>query len=170
MLMAGSDGLQSGYNLMKRLYCRGIKELETRSDALDSLIARYKSINTSAYNTTKSPLIFGSYKYYTYCLEVFLAQEVYLNNLNTTQKIVLLNDLFVKQDFRNGQPGFFGIEGPSFVMARLMLQSNFQPFVNVINQNSNVSRFVTYGTGIDTVNKTIIISNAQTFLTLLENK
>jgi len=170
MLMAGSGGLQSGYDLMKRLYCRGMTELVTRSGALDTLITRYKSINTTDYNTTKSPLIYGSYKYYTYCLEVFLAQEVYLNNINTTQKIELLTDLFVKQNFRNGQPGVLGIEGPSFVMARLMYYSNYQPFIDIYNQDPNIRQIVTYGTRIVENNKILIITNAQNYLNLLENK
>lgn len=168
MLMAGSDGLQSGYDLMKRLHCRGLGELEIRTGAADTLITRYKSINTADYNTSKSPLDFGSYKYYTYCLEVFLAQEVYLKDINTTQKIGLLSDLFVKQNLRNGQIGFLGIEGPSFVMARIMYLSNYQPFIDIYNQNSNISRFTTYGSGIDDDNKVLIISNALDYLNLLE--
>lgn len=170
MLMAGSDGLQSGYDLMKNLHCRGIKELETRSGALDTLMTRYILINTTDYNTTKSPLVYGSYKYYTYCLEVFLSQEVYLKNISTTKKIELLTDLFVKQNFRNGQPGVLGIEGPSFVMARLMYYSNYQPFLDIYNQDPNIRQIVTYGTQIVENRKILIISNAQSYLNQLANK
>ena len=128
------------------------------------------SINTTDYNTTKYPTDYGSYKYYTYCLEVFLAQQVYLNNISTAKKIELLTDLFVKQNFRNGQPGILGIEGPSFVMARLMYYSNYQPFVNIYNQDPNIRQIVTYGTRIVENNKILIITNAQNYLNLLENK
>jgi hypothetical protein len=90
--------------------------------------------------------------------------------MNTGQKIELLTDLFVKQNFRNGERGYFYIEGPSLVMGRIMLYSNYQPFVGLYNQNSSISNFVTYAWGISDINKELIISNAQTYLNHIKTK
>ena len=170
MLMAGCCGLQSGYDLMKGC-CRGIPELETRSGALDTIIVKYKSIDTINYNTSLNPLSYGGYKYFTYCLEVFLGQEVYLKNATTKQKIELLTDLFVKQNFRKGQPGDYYIEGPTFVMARIMYIDNYQPLVDLYNQDSIVKYFITDGSSIaGNEPKSTIISLANDYLNLLKAK
>ena len=144
ILIHGCCGLQSGYELQKN-WCRGMAEFETRPGALDTLIARYMSIDTINYETTSSPLTYGGYNFYTYCLEVFLAQEVYLSSADTAQKIDLLTDLFVKQNFRKEQRGWFYIEGPSFVMARIMYYDNYLLFIEKYNQNADINYFVLNG-------------------------
>lgn len=170
MLMAGCCGLQSGYDLIKG-WCRGFSELEKRPDALDALIAKYKSIDTVHYDTALNPLFYGGYKFYTYNMEAILAQEVFLKNATKTQKIELLTELLAKQDFRGDKQGEYGIEGPSYVMARLMYYDNYGPLVDEYNQNSWLRSLIIYGSLLDDIETRLTIYLfAKDYLVLLKNE
>ena len=144
MFMAGCCGLQSGYDLCRKKYSWYV-ELEGRTDALEHLIAKYKSIDTVHYDLKLYPMDFGGFKWYTYNLEVFMAQEVYLKNATDKQRLALLNELFVKQSIRKGQPGDFGVEGPTLVMARMMFYYNYKPFLDIANQNPQIQYLIELG-------------------------
>ena len=101
MLMAGCCGLQSGYDLCRNKYAWFV-ELENREDALEYLIAKYESIDTINYDMDLLPIEWGGYKFYTYNLEVFLAQEAYLSDATDEQRLELLNELFIKQEVERG--------------------------------------------------------------------
>ena len=170
MLSAGCCGLQSGYELVKS-NCRGFSELEKRPDALDVLIARYKSIDTVNYNTELNPLAYGGYNFYTYNLEAILAQQVFLKNALITQKIELLTELIVKQNYRENKEVFYFIEGPAYVMARIMYYDNYEPLIQEYNQNSVINGFVIYGYSfLDNDSKLTIISLANDYLNILKAK
>ncbi len=144
MFMAGCCGLQSGYDLCRKKYSWFV-ELEGRTDALEHLIAKYISIDTVHYNLEPDPIDFGGFKWYTYNLEVFMAQEVYLKNATDKQRLALLDELFVKQKIRKGKTGWGGNEGPTFVMARLMYYYNYEPFMVSVNQNYQIKLLVDLG-------------------------
>lgn len=144
MLMAGPSGLQSGYELCRKKYSWFI-ELEGRTDAFEYLIAKYASIDTVHYNLKLYPMDFGGFKWYTYNLEVFMAQEVYLKSATDKQRLALLNELFVKQSIRKGQQGDFLVEGPTFVMARMMYYYNYKPFMDIANQNHQIQYLIEFG-------------------------
>lgn len=172
MLMAGCCGLQDGYDLVRRV-CNGFVELEKRPDALDVLIAKYKSIDTVHYDTTLNPLFYGEYNFnfYTYNLEAILAQEVFLKNASKTQKIELLTELIIKQDFRENREVFYFIEGPAYVMARLMYYDNYGPLVDEYNQNSWLRSLIIYGSPFeDFKTRLTIISLANDYLNLLKTE
>ncbi len=143
LLMAGCCGLQSGYNL-----CRNYAwfvDLENREDALEYLISKYKSIDTLNYDMVLYPFDWGGYKFYTYNLEVFLAQEAYLKTATDEQQLELLNELFVKQEVRKGEPGDYWIEGPTFAMSRVMYYCNYEPLLDSVEQNYKIKNLVELG-------------------------
>jgi len=168
MLMAGCNGLQDGYDLVRRA-CNGFVELEKRPDAMDVLIAKYKSIDTIHYDINLNPLGYGGYNFYTYNLEAILAQEVFLKNATKTQKIELLSELIIKQDFREKREVFYFIEGPAYVMARLLYYDNYEPLIQEYNQNSLLRRLIIYGVSFEDIETRLtIISLANDYLNLLK--
>ncbi|WP_297093188.1 hypothetical protein [uncultured Draconibacterium sp.] len=144
MLMAGCCGLQSGYDLCRNKYDWFV-ELENREDALEYLIAKYKSIDTVSYAMNLYPFEWPGYKFYTYNLEVFMAQEAYLTRATNSQLMELLNELFIKQNVRNGNRGDYGIEGPSFTMSRIMYFNNYEPLLDSMEQNFKIKMLVELG-------------------------
>jgi len=144
-LMAGCCGLQSGYDLCKSNYS-WYGELESRNDAFQYLLAKYISIDTVNYNLSLDPLHRPGYKFYTYNLEVFLAQKVYLEDGTSEQKVTLINELFKKQEVRNaGYTWGFRNEGPTFVMGRIMYYDDFKPLLDSMELNMTLKMLVDLG-------------------------
>jgi hypothetical protein len=170
LFLFGTNGIQDGYDLAKER-CRGFLELENRTDAFELLIEKYKSIDTINFIPNTSPLEYGGYNYYTYSLEVILGQENILQNTTDKQEIDLLTDLFVKQDFRNNLRSWYSIEGPTFVMGRIMYFNNYLPLINECKNNNIMNSFINEGIPIQREDiKSVIISFANDYLTLLKTR
>ena len=144
MLMGGCCGLQSGYDLCRNKYS-WFTELENREDALEYLIAKYASIDTVNYDMELLPIEWGGYKFYTYNLEVFLAQEAFLSGATDEQRLELLDELFEKQEVRKGEPGDYFVEGPTFTMGRVMYYNNYKPLIDSMEQNFEIKTLVELG-------------------------
>jgi len=174
MLTSGCCGLQSGYDLCRKRYSWFI-DLENREDALANLINKYISIDTIHYDMNLDPIHFGGYKWYTYNLEVLLAQEAYLKSANDQQRITLLNELFVKQNVRKGKYGYGGTESPAFAMSRVMYYAGYKPLLDSIEQNIQIKMLVELGNLNITVEggkrtRETIFSMANTFSNQLKTK
>lgn len=143
-LMAGCCGLQSGYDLCKSNYS-WYEELESRDDAFQYLLAKYISIDTVNYDLSLDPLHRPGYKFYTYNLEVLLAQKVYLEDATREQKIALIYELIKKQEVRDAGHTWGPNEGTTFVMARIMYYSSYNPFLEEMNQNTLIENLVDLG-------------------------
>ena len=141
---AGCCGLQSGYDLVRSK--QGFPELESREDALEHLIAKYISIDTIHYNCDLLSIQHGGFNFYTYNLEVVLAQEVFLKNATKQQKLDLLNELKIKQDLRNGESGDYACEGPTFATSRVMFFDDYQPLLDSMEHNQIIKAIVELGT------------------------
>lgn len=144
IMLTGTSSLQQGYDLCRKKYSWFV-ELEGRTDAVGYLIAKYVSIDTVNYNMELDPYHFGGYKYYTYCLETFLAQEAYLKHITDEQRLTLLDELFIKQEVRKGDIGWFAIEGPTFAMSRVMYFYGYQPLLDSMEQSILIKNLVEYG-------------------------
>lgn len=142
-LMAGCCGLQSGYDLCKSNYS-WYGELESRNDAFQHLLAKYISVDTVNYDL-KPYFWERGYKFYAYNLEVFLAQKAYLEDANAAQKATLVRELFKKQAIRDAGYCHDIIEGPSFVIARIMYYDNYIPLLDIMEQNNYIKILVELG-------------------------
>ncbi|WP_167608755.1 hypothetical protein [Maribellus sediminis] len=168
--MAGCCGLQSGYDMVKRSH--GFPELESREDALENLIAKYISIDTIHYNRNLLSIQHGGFNFYTYNLEVVLAQEVFLKSATKQQKLDLLNELKIKQDLRNGESGDYAAEGPTFATSRVMFFDDYQPLLDSMQQNHIIKSIVELGTinhgteAFDAAQNTIFVMAGQYALQL----
>jgi hypothetical protein len=91
------------------------------------------------------PIEWGGYKFYTYNLEVFLAQEAFLSGATDEQRLELLDELFEKQEVRKGEPGDYFVEGPTFTMGRVMYYNNYQPLIDSMEQNFEIKTLVELG-------------------------
>lgn len=170
LFLFGTNGIQDGYDLAKER-CRGFLELENRTDAFDFLIEKYKSIDTINFIPNTNPLEYGGYNYYTYSLEVILGQEKILQNTTDNQEIELLKDLFIKQNYRNSLRSWYSIEGPVFVMARIMYFNDYLPLINECKNDNIMNSFIIEGIPIQREDiKSVIISFANDYLTLLKSR
>ncbi len=170
LFLFGTNGIQDGYDLAEER-CRGFLELEKRTDALDLLIEKYKSIDAINFIPDTNPLEYGGYNYYTYSLEVILGQEKILQNTTDNQEIELLTDLSIKQDYRNNLRSWYNIEGPVFVMARIMYFNNYLPLINECVNNNILNSFIIEGIPIQREDiKSTIITFAADYLTLLKSR
>ena len=143
-LMGGCCGLQSGYDLCRNKYPWYL-ELEARTDAFQCLLVKYISIDTINYNLSLDPLHRPGYKFYTYNLEVFLAQKAYLEDASREQKILLINELFKKQAVKNAGYTWGPIEGPTFAIGRIMFYDSYRPFLDSLNKNNWIKMLVDLG-------------------------
>jgi len=139
-----NSNLQSGYN-----YCRirypWYLELEARTDAFQYLLAKYISIDTINFDLSLDPLHRPGYKFYTYNLEVFLAQKIYLEKTTKDQKIILINELFKKQAVRNAGYIWGSNEGTTFVMGRILYYDDYKPLLDTMDQNIQIKNLVDLG-------------------------
>jgi len=142
-LMAGCCGLQSGYELCKSNYS-WYEDLESRNDAFQCLLAKYISIDTAKYDLNLDYWLRG-YKFYSYNLEVFLAQKTYLEDATPAQKIILIDELFKKQGVRDAGLCHDIIEGPTFVMSRILYFDNYMPLLDIMEENNYIKNLVELG-------------------------
>jgi hypothetical protein len=139
-----NSNLQSGYNFCRSRYPWYV-ELETREDAFEYLLVKYISIDTINYDLSLDPLDRPGYKFYTYNLEVLLAQKVYLEDANSEQKVMLINELFKKQALRNAGHIWGSNEGTTFVMSRILYYDGYEPLLDTIDQNIQIKNLVDLG-------------------------
>jgi hypothetical protein len=170
LFLYGTNGIQDGYDLAKER-CRGFLELENRTDAFDSLIKKYKSIDTINFITDTNPLEYGGYNFYTYSLEVIIGQEKILQNTTDKQEIELLTELFVKQDYRKKFRSYYSIEGTTFVMGRIMYFNNYLPLMNECKNNNIMNSFILKGNPIQRADIISAINSfANDYLALLKTR
>ena len=134
--MAGTYGLISGYDLLSR-YLRGIGELESRTDAIQSLLNKYISIDATQIGSWAS-----------FFIELSLGRDSIILHSNTEQKKTVVLELLTKQLLKqelNKPVGVFYSEGTIYSMARIMYRDNFEPFLDIYEANNKIQMLIEYG-------------------------
>ena len=133
---AGTYGLISGYDLLSR-YLRGIGELESRTDAIQSLLNKYISLDTTQIGSWAS-----------FFIELSLGRDSIILHSNTEQKKTVVLELLTKQLLKqelNKPVGVFYSEGTIYSMARIMYRDNFEPFLDIYEANNKIQLLIGYG-------------------------
>jgi hypothetical protein len=148
----------------------GLRELVTRTDALDKLLSRYQHMNPHCVNSFLSDVERGSFVFSFNYLEFILGQKILLNKTGLIKKKELVGECLKKYDIEAGYPeafGKLGLEACLFVCARVMVHSGYQPFEKLIN--TNIEFFIQHGrfpipTQIYTEEMKIIRNSARKFI------
>ncbi len=139
LIFAGANS-QAGYDLVKRQY-RGLSELESRTDRGSYLLQKYQSRDPIGFDKTWDNLEIGRYMATGVFIEVIQSQYINLQNLDS----INFNHLFKRSlevyDLEKTEIehfGYFGLTYSTATLARMMLISNYEPFVSLYNTNDYV--------------------------------
>ena len=132
IIIMAKDGYQSGYELVKG-WNRGFDELESREDGATEFIQFYKNIELSE-----------RIDYGLCCLEVAMAQDSMLKRLSLGQKVELLNITLDYYPLKKEKYTHNAViyEGTPIIMGRLMLFDNYTPFVQAVERNEEIYKFI----------------------------
>ena len=148
----------------------GLKELVKRNDVADKLVKKYYSMNPACVTTYQTDIEKGKFIYSFSCIELPLAQDTILNRMTTEQKKVLIKKAMDKYYSRKEYSNYYDLVSTDlslFICAKAMKNSQYQPFLNQINNNlqwflENAQFYIPLGDY--TTEKNIIISQALNFI------
>ena len=139
-LVAGPVGYPSGYELLAQHF-RGIGELESRKDEVQSILNKYKSIDT-----------LQIYNWKTFFLELTIGRDSTISHSNKEQRKELVEALMAKYLIKQKLNKFFGVfmtEGTIYAMAHIMYGDNFKPFIDIYEVNDKIQMLIEYGAYYD---------------------
>ncbi|MCP4760986.1 MAG: hypothetical protein GY870_04335 [archaeon] len=87
--MLFNDNFQEGFDMMASKF-NGFQELFLRKDAGSELLKLYKDFNLNSFEKNKDKK--NNNIFFDMCIDVVLAQQVFLKNLDTEQEIMLMQD------------------------------------------------------------------------------
>jgi hypothetical protein len=155
----GVDKLKENFN--------GANELLHRADAGKLLLEYYKSMDTQKLNPDWSLTERGNYSFQLIAIEILLAQDNILAALNETSKKELLKISLEKLNSKKSNPevyGSFSYTSTGWLMARILRNSNYQPFVSSFQPREHYKLFVEEGLAVDTSMLDDVIIHTQKFL------
>jgi len=170
LIMAGSNP-QSGYDKLVKARFRGIRELETRPDRGTRLLKRYLTIDPLGYNPNWELVDIGHYLFSIYNLEIIFSQQANLEPLTNHEIIKLLETAISiyekkKSDLNHG---LFGLECTTTLLGRLMLQKEYEPFINAYEENYWVRELIKYYGPTSLEITELVVTFSENFLNQLKN-
>lgn len=136
LIFAGATS-QSGYDLVKRQF-RGLSELESRTERGRCLLQKYQSRDPIGFDKTWDGLEIGMYMATGVYLEVIQSQYINLQNLDSLDFNHLFKRSLEVYDLEKTELeyfGYFGLTYSTATLARMMLISNYEPFVSLYDRN-----------------------------------
>lgn len=138
------DNAQYGFNRLFRDNFNGVQELFKRNDAGIELLERYKNIDPGGYDDTWTLIEKGNLGWSLVHIEMVLAQKEIILKLNDNQKLELLKEALKKYEIKFEHIEVHGIPGlasSAYVLAHLMIEMHFTPFINALNNNQELQYF-----------------------------
>lgn len=125
---------QNGYDFVFQPL-NAYQEFLKRGDAVNCVMERYKIVSVTTYE----------YPYSHYFLEMFIAQEHFIKQLNTKEKKDIIKRCLDVINIINQNPDFFDpilrIGISYYLMGRIMKYDNYTPFFDVFLTYPNWERF-----------------------------
>jgi len=158
---------QQGFDAVSGQF-NGLQELLKRPDAGTVLLAKYKAMDPKTLGQDWTDLQKGGYAFKFMYIEMLLAQPTILNRLTAEQEQELVREQLVKTDAKRQSEIYGGLSQVSslWVIARVLEQVNYAPFMNAIAANSYYRGFVDKGSFADDTILLNIIKQAQGYLGL----
>jgi hypothetical protein len=136
----GFDAVHNGFN--------GIDELFSRKDAGTVLLANYKAFDPAAFGQDWTDLQKGQHVFKLQGMEMLLAQEPIIASLTSQQCRDLVQECISKLNAEANQVIVYGMMGrasTSWIVARVLEQIKYQPFLQQAGADVNYQDFVTKG-------------------------
>jgi hypothetical protein len=134
-------GLENNYQSAFNFYYlqnNAYNELCTRSDAVSSLVERLKTVNPLL-----SLLIYG---YGLDLIEMILAQEVFISQLSTEERVTAIRYALKKNQMRRVDENFACCTHWPFMclmLGRILVNADYRPFVEEVNRNEEMKAYLT---------------------------
>jgi len=143
--MLAYNNLQYGTQVQLKNF-NGFVALNKRPDAGTLLFNHYKKMNPDSSFSTMTLIQKGAYSFKFTFIEMILAQDEYLQKLSINERKTLIQESLLKYQAKSNNIdiyGTFGHETSAYLMARIMLFDQYQPFVNAVNSDQFLKGFVT---------------------------
>lgn len=148
----------------------GLRELVKRNDVADKLYKRYQLLNPSCITIYPTGVEQGKFTFIFTYIKLALAQDTILNKMPLQHKKTLMREALGKYELLKKYSQYydgFTIDLSLFICARTMVNCQYQPFLNQIN--NNLLWFINNAlfpipVGDYSVEKNIIISHALNFI------
>jgi len=140
LISAGANP-QSGYDLLVKERFRGIRELEARPDRATCLLKKYKTIDPLGYNPDWNPVEIGGFIFYIDDFELIISQYANLESLTKQEGIELIEkalSVYEKKKADTDKYSEWSLARTMVIASRMMLLSDFLPFMEVYNKNDAV--------------------------------
>ncbi|MDY6912472.1 MAG: hypothetical protein SVM79_08965 [Chloroflexota bacterium] len=158
---------QTGFDAVKSQF-NGIQELLTREDAATELIVKYKALDLSAVNEEWEPKDIGEFTLGTVAfMEILIAQHEIISKMTKSELLDLLTEAIEKNSEKLQYSESFGQSGrlySTWIIARVLQQENYMPFIQIIDENDNLQWYLSRGQYASTELLDEINSKAQEFL------
>lgn len=145
----------------------GLQEFLRRKDAGANMIECYQKMNPESFDEKWTLVEKGEYAAKMYYLEILMAQDVILTNLNKDKRIILLSISMQKYQSKLKYPEIYSIlslENIALLMGRILLKQNYEPFVLKISKNEKLNTFIKQGVLFDTKLINEIVYHTQQYL------
>ncbi len=131
----GIEEMQSNFN--------GLKELLNRNDAGEKLLLKYEILDPAGYNPSGSSIEKGKYAILLKIFELTMSQKSILDQLNSSEKKDIVIHALKKRLIKESDPLYepFTDIGDVYLMARVMIADNYQDFINILNNDSQIQFF-----------------------------
>ena len=146
----------------------GIRELLSREDAATELIKKYCSLDITIVNESWA---LGSIAEFTLgkvaFIEIILAQDEIISKMTEGEKRELIAEALAKYDQKGQHSDVYGAIDQMYtmwIMARVLYQENYAPFMQKVEESEELQYFIDGGTSICFDVSDEIISAAQEFL------
>lgn len=158
-LQEGTDKLQENFN--------GAQELLRRKDAGKLLLEYYRSMKPQALDAQWSLVEKGNYSFKIMAIEILLAQDNVLASLDIASRKTLLkiaNEKLEAKKTNQEVYGTFSYTSTGWIMARILRDSNYAPFMNSLTQQEKHKVFVEQGFAFDNATVDDVVNHTQKFL------
>jgi hypothetical protein len=164
--MFAFNQLQMGFESVARNF-NGLQELLKREDAGETLLKKYKEMNPNAFDQNWSLLEKGKYAAKFYFLEILIAQESVLINLQHIQKESLLNECIQKAQEKEKYPEVYNAmsyRNIGLIAGRIMQIEKFEPLIQRTEADEKLKMFLQVGSMSDTILVKELLNYAHQYL------
>ncbi|OQA64132.1 MAG: hypothetical protein BWY38_03073 [Ignavibacteria bacterium ADurb.Bin266] len=171
-LIMTRNSLQQGYDYLKTVF-NGFGELEKRKDAGMELLIVYQKLNPSDIINYDTPIKRGEFAFNIKYIEILLAQDSILSNLDKNCKKELIKASISNYEAIKEMPAeyaSFGLLTPALVLGRLMYKNNHEDFSTKMLENKNLERFVNDSEILDPETLDYILIYSKNYLTQIDNE
>ncbi len=125
----------------------GLIELQKRQDASSKLFEKYKTKNPFCINNYITDTAKGNYNFSIIYIEVLLAQDTFINKLTIDYKKAVLTEALKKYKAKKNiaDYGQLSLATSLFICAKIMKNTNYQPFINFFNTSIILKQYYDFG-------------------------